>query len=47
VALIALAALGVVLIVAGVAFVFPPAGLIVAGVALIAGAYLIAEERGK
>jgi hypothetical protein len=44
-ALIVLAAAGLVLIVAGVAWVFPPAGLIAAGLSLVGAAYLIAEER--
>ena len=45
--LVLFAAVGVVLIVAGVAWVFPPAGLVVAGVSVVAAAYLIAEEREK
>lgn len=43
-ALIALAALGVVLVVAGVAWVFPPAGLVVLGASLVFIAYKVAEE---
>ena len=46
-ALILAAALGCALIVAGVALIFPPAALIAAGLALVAGAYLIAEERDQ
>lgn len=42
--LIAVAVLGVCLVVAGVSLIFPPAGLVAAGVACIAAAYLIAEE---
>jgi hypothetical protein len=43
--LIALAALGACLFVAGVALISPPAALMAAGVLLIAAAHLIAEER--
>ena len=46
-ALIFLAALGLALIVAGVAWIFPPAGLIAAGCAVILSAHLIAEEVRK
>ncbi len=42
--LIAVAVLGACLVVAGVSLMFPPAGLVAAGLALIAAAYLIAEE---
>ena len=45
--LVLLAAVGVVLVVAGVALVSPPAALVVAGVSFVATAYLIAEEREK
>ena len=43
-ALIALAVFGVVLIVAGVAWVFPPAGLVVLGAVCVFVAYKVAEE---
>ena len=43
-ALIALAVLGVGLIVAGVAWVFPPAGLVVLGAVFVFVAYKVAEE---
>ena len=43
--LVALALLGVGLIVAGVALMYPPAGLVAAGVSFVVAAYLIAEER--
>lgn len=46
-ALIALAVFGLVLLVVGVALVSVPAGLMVAGVACVAAAYLIAEETNK
>jgi hypothetical protein len=46
-ALIALAAVGLLCVVAGVALIFPPAGLIAAGFFFVGVAYLIAEERGK
>ena len=43
--LILVAALGAVLASAGVAMVSVPAGMVVAGVLLMAAAYLVAEER--
>lgn len=43
-ALIVLALCGLCLIVAGSALIYPPAALIVAGVACVTCAYLIAEE---
>lgn len=38
---VALAILGAVAIAAGVAWIYPPAGVIVAGLELLAGAYIV------